>query len=52
MMVCRRVVQGLSDAEFSIPGHVVADITVAEAPRTEADGSIVLEIEALTIVED
>lgn len=50
--IFRRVIEGLSDAEFAIPGHVVADITVAEEPRTEADGSIVLEIEALTVAED
>ena len=51
-VICRRVVDGLGDAEFSIPGHVVADIAVVEEPRTESDGSIVLEIEALTVAED
>ena len=51
-VICHRLVHGLSDAEFTIPGHVVADVTVAKEPRTEADGSICLEIEALTVVED
>jgi hypothetical protein len=42
---------GLSDAEFSIPGQIVADIGLTRPPRHENDGSIIIEFEALTIVE-
>lgn len=42
---------GLDDTEFSIPGQIVADISLARPPRHESDGSITLELEALTIVE-
>ena len=42
---------GLADAEFEIPGQVVADIGL-ERPRSHnPDGSISLFIEALTIAE-
>ena len=40
---------GIEDAEFSIPGHLVADIAVAGAPSRALDRSITLAIEALTI---
>lgn len=49
---CRRVIHDLGDAEFSIPGHVVVDVAAAREPRSEADGSITVEIEALTVAED
>jgi hypothetical protein len=42
---------GIEDAEFSIPGQIVADIAVAGIPARAADGSITLEIEALTVGE-
>ena len=42
---------GLQDAEFSVPGQIVADIGLARPPQRENDGSIILEFEALTIVE-
>ncbi|QIL02727.1 hypothetical protein G7078_07985 [Sphingomonas sinipercae] len=42
----------LSEAEFHIPGHLVADIAVRDEPRRDADGSIWLEIEALTVATD
>lgn len=42
---------GIEDAEFSIPGHLVADIAVARAPAHALDGSITLAIEALTIAD-
>ena len=41
----------LEDAEFSIPGQIVADIGLAVPPWRESDGSITFELEALTIVE-
>jgi hypothetical protein len=44
--------RGLEDAEFSIPGHFVADIAVMDTPQRVADGSISLTIEALTISAD
>jgi hypothetical protein len=45
------VTSGLADAEFNIPGHMVADIGVAGDPKTHPDGSVTLQIEALTIAE-
>jgi hypothetical protein len=47
-----RMCAGLEDAEFSIPGLIVADIAMAGAPARSADGSTSLTIEALTIAED
>jgi len=46
-----RLTAGLSDVEFDIPGHVVADIAVSQPPCRGADGSIDVELEALTIAE-
>jgi hypothetical protein len=43
---------GLEDAEFSIPGMFVADISVVEQPRPATDGATELTIEALTILAD
>jgi hypothetical protein len=43
---------GLPEAEFSIPGILVADIGVLGAPTDRADGSVELTIEALTITDD
>jgi hypothetical protein len=42
---------GLEDAEFSIPGQIVADVTVFGKPVREPDGSTSITIEALTIGE-
>ncbi|MEP7315441.1 MAG: hypothetical protein ABI667_01970 [Sphingomicrobium sp.] len=39
---------GLEDAEIPIPGHALADISV-ERQTTASDGSVTLEMEALTI---
>lgn len=44
-----RIVNKLSDAEFAIPGHLVADIGCSREPQLAGDGSITLGIEALTI---
>lgn len=49
--IAERLTNGLEDAEFAIPGQIVADIAVIGTPRIEADGSVTIEIEALTIVE-
>jgi hypothetical protein len=43
---------GLEDAEFSIPGLLVADIGVLGSPLDAIDGSIEVTIEALTIRAD
>lgn len=41
----------LGDAEFAIPGQIVADIAVEGAMIEHPDGSISLTIEALTVEE-
>ena len=46
-----RFIDGIEDAEFSIPGQILADITVARPPRPGPDGSVMLEMEALTVAE-
>ena len=47
----KRLTSGLADAEFAIPGQIVADIALAGPPRHEDDGAITLDLEALTIAE-
>jgi hypothetical protein len=42
---------GLEDAEFSIPGQIVADIGLGGPLRRGGDRSIIVELEALTILE-
>ena len=49
--VAGRLTGGLDDAEFAIPGQIVADITVAGSPVRSADGSLSIKIEALTVAE-
>lgn len=46
-----RLIDGLADAEFSIPGQIVADIGLERPPSANRDGSVTLHIEALTIAE-
>jgi hypothetical protein len=50
--VVDRMVGGLEDAEFSIPGVVVADIALLGAPQRGLDRATSLKIEALTVSED
>jgi len=50
--VAERMCTGLEDAEFSIPGVIVADIGLAGRPGSGPDGSISLTIEALTVSDD
>ena len=45
------IVDGIEDAEFSIPGHLLADIAVAGPPFSAPDGSVTLAIDALTIAD-
>ena len=47
---CARLMDGLEDAEFSLPGHTVADIRAERRPGTD-DRSIIVAVEALTIAE-
>lgn len=46
-----RLTADLADAELSIPGHIVADISLERPPIHNCDGSISLHLEALTITE-
>lgn len=50
--VAERICAGLEDAEFSIPGIIVADIALMGEPTRSADGSTSFTIEALTVAED
>lgn len=50
--VAERMCRGLQDAEFSIPGVVVADIATVGQPRRALDGSTTFTVEALTISAD
>jgi hypothetical protein len=50
--IAERMCAGLEDAEFSIPGVIVADIGLAEPATRGMDGSTSLTIEALTVAED
>lgn len=43
--------RGLGDADFAISGHIVADIAAAGPPAIQHDGSILLELEALTVAD-
>ncbi len=43
--------EGLDEADFVIPGQIVADIALARPPVGQPDGSILVEIEALTVAE-
>ncbi len=42
---------GLADAEFAVPGQIVADIGLRNPPGHNLDGSVTLHFEALTITE-
>ena len=42
--------RGIADAEFTVPGHVVADIALVGS-TTQPDGSILIELEALTVAD-
>jgi hypothetical protein len=49
--VANRFVDGIEDAEFVIGGQIVADIALVRPPRCDFDGSVTLDLEALTVVE-
>lgn len=46
-----RLAHGLADADFAIPGQIVADIAIASGIQDAADGSVLVNIEALTIAD-
>jgi hypothetical protein len=47
--IASRLVNGIEDSEFSLPGHLVADIALAGEPEHRDDGSVSLTLEALTV---
>ena len=49
--IAARLTDGLCDAEFNIPGQIVADIGLEHPPAHNPDGSVTLHFEALTIAE-
>ena len=49
--IAGRMVAGLEESEFSIPGQIVADIGLNSTASCDRDGSVDLQIEALTIQE-
>ena len=49
--VCERLTADLGDAEFDVPGHVVVDVALMREPTLLEDGSLKLQIEALTIAD-
>jgi hypothetical protein len=52
LSVVERICDGLDEAEFSIPGFIVADIGLASPPQRRSGGFMDLAIEALTIIDD
>ena len=46
-----RLLAGLAEAEWRVPGQIVADMNSETAPIVHKDGSVTLKLEALTIVE-
>lgn len=42
---------GLADAEFALPGQIVADIALVGEPCEAGDGSVTIRIEALTVAD-
>lgn len=46
-----RLTDGLTEAEISISGHFLADIAAIGPARPQADGSLLILFEALTIAE-
>jgi hypothetical protein len=46
-----RLLAGLAEAEWRVPGQIVADMNSETAPIVHKDGSVTLKLEALTIFE-
>ena len=49
--IALRLTEGLTEAEFAIPGQILADIGLERPPTDNPDGSVTLHMEALTIAE-
>ena len=49
--IARMLTDRLGEAEFSIPGQIVADIAVEGAMIEHPDGAVSLRVEALTVEE-
>jgi hypothetical protein len=49
--IAKRISNGIEDAEFTIPGQIVADIAAPGDAVQAPDGSTTLTIEALTVAE-
>ena len=49
--IAARIADGIEDAEFSIPGQIVADIAAPGDAVPAPDGSVSLTIEALTVAD-
>lgn len=49
--IAARLGDGLEDAEFTIPGQIVADVRIEGPIELASDGSVSLSVEALTIEE-
>ena len=49
--IAARMTADLAEAEFSIPGQIVADIQLKQITSSDGDGPVLLDIEALTIQE-
>ena len=47
----QRFSDGIGEAEFAVPGQIVADVSVSGAAEGMPDGSLMVRIEALTISE-
>ena len=50
-LVVERLSNGLEEAEFSVPGQIVAGISVVSMEVCESDQSTSVRIEALTVCE-
>lgn len=46
-----RLIDGLSECEWRVPGQIVAEIALDGALEADEDGSLSLKIQALTICE-
>lgn len=49
--VACRMTEGIEDADFRIAGHFVADVVSVGEPLGDADGSVSVELEVLTVAE-
>ena len=47
--LANRLVEGLDDMEWHLPGHLVADVALCGPPLPGPDESVLLSLEALTI---